>query len=109
MARLKYVMLLVLSLAVVLTLPLSAQAQNVVCPGTAPSFISVGKPARVTITTPGQISIPLKVHAQPSLSGAVIGQLADATPLSVLSGPNCADHYTWWQIQSPTLTGAVWP
>ncbi|HLY25720.1 MAG TPA: DUF3160 domain-containing protein, partial [Aggregatilineales bacterium] len=78
-----------------------------VCPGTAPSFISVGKPARVTITTPGQISVPLKVHAQPSLSGTVIGQLADATPLTVLSGPNCVDHYTWWQVQSPALTGWV--
>ena len=42
----------------------------------------------------------LRLRVGPGLAQEMVGTLADGTRLSVLDGPDSADGYTWWKVQT---------
>lgn len=69
------------------------------CPGSLPPLLTVGGQGRVT---PG---LPNKVRAAPSMASAQVGSIPGEGVFSVISGPQCADGFMWWQVSYQGLTG----
>lgn len=49
--------------------------------------------------------LPNRLRAQPSLTSSVLASMAAGETFYVLSGPNCADGLTWWQVNYRGTTG----
>lgn len=62
------------------------------CPANLPSQLIAGEIARIT---PGDNS---RLRDEPSLDGEHLQSIQSGMPIEVLSGPVCADGYTWWEI-----------
>ena len=72
------------------------------CSGVVAPRLTIGQQARVAFTD----GAPLNVRNAPN--GTQIGQMAEGTQFTVLSGPTCQDGFNWWQINSTTgLAGWV--
>jgi hypothetical protein len=70
-------------------------------PGDSGAYSCAGAPApRLTVGGTGRVTpgLPNKLRAQPSLSGTEIGSIPGGASFTVVDGPNCADGYTWWQV-----------
>ena len=66
------------------------------CPGTLPIRLAVDRLALVSDESP----VSNRVRSQPGLEGEVTGLIGAGEPVWVEEGPQCADGYTWWYIQS---------
>jgi hypothetical protein len=78
-----------------------ASAQNVtagVCSGYQ-SVISSGIQAKVS---PGASN---RIRESAGLDAERIGEMPPGSVMAVLSGPVCADDYTWWMIRFSTIVG----
>lgn len=73
------------------------------CPGGLPVRLAAGMQG--TSIASGSIN----VRNAPDLddANAVIGLLLPGSSFEVLSGPQCADNRTWWQIRTQTAAGLV--
>ncbi len=70
------------------------------CTGTIPSAVTVGDAARVTFTD----GSPLNVRIQPDTSADIVDVLPEGSEFEIIGGPQCADGYTWWQVELPGAT-----
>ena len=80
-------------------LPHWKAGQQGTCTGAPPTQLAVGEQIEVTPLQPGEVATPVRIHAQPSTSVDVIGQLNSGDRASIIGGPQCADGYLWWQVQ----------
>lgn len=69
------------------------------CPGTLPIRLRVGGQGRVT---PG---LPNKMRSAPGSSTSTVGSVPGEAVFTVVGGPQCADGYTWWQINYQGTVG----
>jgi hypothetical protein len=78
--------------------PLSATGT---CPNLLPTRISVNTTARVT---PGA---PNRLRADPTTTGAIIGEIPGGAEFYIMNGPICddADGIVWWQVGYNNLVG----
>ena len=79
--------------------PSNGNTGTYTCPGTLPPQLTVGGQGQVT---PG---LPNKVRSAPSFSAQAVGNIPGEGVFSVISGPTCADNYTWWQVNYDGLVG----
>lgn len=63
--------------------------------GELPSIVQVGITVRTTIDD-GQ---PLNVRAAPSTVADIVRILPEGAQMTIVGGPQCAEFYTWWQVQ----------
>lgn len=77
-----------------------AEAPPTICEGTQPSRLQRDQIARVAAAT-----IPNNVRENPTISGALVGQIPGGQSFAVLAGPVCADGYAWFQINFNGLVG----
>lgn len=69
------------------------------CQGAPPPRLTVGGQGRVT---PG---LPNKMRSTPATSGEQVGSIPGEGVFSVISGPQCADGYLWWQVNYQGVIG----
>lgn len=83
-------------LAVGALLPVGpAEAQGSTC-GTAPApRLTVGQSARVTVTD----GTGNNLRNTFSTTATVLGVMGDGEVFSVLTGPQCADNFWWWEVR----------
>lgn len=79
--------------------PTSAPPGSYSCAGALPVQLTVGGVGRVT---PG---LPNKMRSTPAMSGTAVGSIPGEGTFTVVSGPVCADGYTWWQVLYEGVTG----
>jgi hypothetical protein len=77
----------------------SASSQIVNCDGAPESRLSSGETAITTIN--------LNVRDNPTTTAEKIGELAPEQEVSVVNGPECANGYAWYFVQSGGLMGWV--
>jgi hypothetical protein len=65
--------------------------------------IRVGAP----VVVQGTGGAGLNLREQPSLGSPILGTVQDGTPLTVIEGPQDADGFTWWKVQTAE-GGAGW-
>lgn len=90
--------LIVFTLAVLIAagLPLSPVAAQAGTCGTAPApRLTAGLSARVTVTD----GTGNNLRVSPSTTTTVAGVLADGEVFAVISGPQCAENFWWWQVR----------
>ena len=78
---------------------LAQDADDRICVAAPPMQLQVGLQAIVQ----RNLGTPLTVRDEGSTYGAVVGELAPRTVVTVIGGPQCgrANHlYTWWQIEA---------
>ncbi len=80
-----------------------AQQKN--CPGAPVSRLTAGGYGQVTLTPPGEVSVPVRVRETPGKTGKIVGQLSDGMSFQVKEGPTCKDNYAWWHVTTETLDG----
>jgi hypothetical protein len=98
MRRVGFVLLLVVVSAASIV---QTSAQNVtagVCSGYQ-SVISSGIQAKVA---PGASN---RIRRSPGLDAERLGEMPAGSVMAILSGPTCADGYTWWMIRFGTIFG----
>ena len=77
-------------------LPGQPATENIVhCEGAPPSIIGLGMRARVTIID----GAALNTRNQPGTGHPIARVLLEGEEFDVISGPACADGFTWWQIR----------
>ena len=80
-----------------LTSTASPTPTSVPTPSATPvPVIMVGGQAKVTETGGAR----LRLRSLPGLAGETLAMLEDDTVLAVLAGPEPADGYQWWQVQT---------
>lgn len=72
--------------------------------GPPPSGAGSGGPFAAG-TTVRVVDGALNLHAEPGLGSAVVGVVADGTPLTVVEGPTAADGYEWYRVASESGGG----
>ncbi len=68
--------------------------ENINCVGAAEPRLIPGINAVVSDDDPS----PLRVRAEPNLTGDIVTEYDPGTEISIRSGPICGDGYWWWQI-----------
>jgi WD40 repeat protein len=68
--------------------------------GIAPSqdALAVGRRASIHVTG----DETLNFRDMPGIGGTVQGVLSNGTPVTVLEGPQAADNYVWWRVETPS-------
>jgi uncharacterized protein YraI len=81
--------------------PSATATATVTVPATIPNpqGLSVGDTVRTTTA--------LNLRSGPSTTSSVIAVLLQGTQGTILGGPQAANGYTWWRIQTPNGTGWV--
>jgi uncharacterized protein YraI len=69
------------------------------CPGAPTPRLIVGGQGRVT---PG---VPNKLRSQPSTASDEVGSMPGEAAFTVIGGPQCADGFTWWQVNYQGTVG----
>src|SRR5579859_4362209 len=80
-----------LVLSVTAVRPITAQG-SYTCPGNPPPRLVTGG---VAVVTPGS---PSNLRDEPSLSAPVLAKLPPGAQIYVVSGPSCAEGFTWWGV-----------
>lgn len=70
------------------------------CDGAPAIQIAEGDRARVIEPT-----IPNRIRSLPTTGGAILGEIPGGTEFNVRSGPECADGYTWFQVEYNGIIG----
>lgn len=90
----------VLCLSLMLTLPITIiDAQGDECNGAMALALVIGEQGRVL---PGSAN---RMRAQPSTSGAEVGQIPGGDSFTVVAEPVCADGFWWWQVNYNGVVG----
>ena len=79
---------------------------NPLCP-TPPADITY-MPTRLTVQIQARVApgLPNNLRAEPSTTGAVIGEIPGEGIFTVLNGPTCdPEGYLWWQVDFDGLVG----
>ncbi len=66
------------------------------CPGARPSRLHIGDRAYVSYDPPD----PNRVRAQPGTDASVLGRIYPGEEVLILDGPECANGWVWWKVQS---------
>jgi RNA polymerase subunit RPABC4/transcription elongation factor Spt4 len=77
---------------------------DISCPGAPPIRVEAGDLVRVT-TTEGD---KLNLRSSPKVVNNIIDLIPAGTKLRVISGPNCSDNSTFWEIQILESTEQGW-
>lgn len=85
-------------LLLIVVFPVQAQEPKT-CPDSLPPRLTVGEAARVT---PGDAN---NVRTSADSSAELVGQIPGSSVFTVLSGPDCADGFTWWRVRYGDLEG----
>lgn len=62
--------------------------------------LTIGSAARVINEDPDSDTITLVVRSEPTRSGATVAQALEGDLLSIIGGPEEADGFRWWQVQT---------
>lgn len=73
--------------------------ETVSCPGTLDPLLTIGEEGHVL---PGSGN---NVRVTPSVQGSRVGSLQPGVTFTVVGGPECADGYLWWQVESGSISG----
>lgn len=84
---------------------INAQSNSENCPSDFTSYLMprlvIGEEARVVF------DIMLNLRPSPTINEARIAQLSGGTHFTVLEGPQCAEGFIWWQIETGDLNGWI--
>ncbi|MCB0190248.1 MAG: LysM peptidoglycan-binding domain-containing protein, partial [Caldilineaceae bacterium] len=83
-------------LPVVAAWPKANSGANVVCPGTYPTRLRPTEGAYVLPEPP----LSNRIRNAPSRQGARIGSIQPWEGMLIIGGPECADNWIWWYIQT---------
>jgi hypothetical protein len=81
------------------TLTLTPTLAPTATPTPAPQIATGG-----TVVVQGTGGEKLRMRAAPGISFDLVASLDDGTRLKVLEGPQTADGYTWWRLQTSAGT-----
>lgn len=70
------------------------------CEGAPPIQIVEGDTARVIAPT-----VPNRIRSLPTTAGAILGEVPGGGEFIIRGGPECADGYTWFQIEFNGIIG----
>jgi hypothetical protein len=87
------------SLSIPTALGISNQTSSE-CPGAPSQRVSVGERGRVCTKEDRLI-----VRQTPGSNGSEITRLVPGTYFTIVGGPQCSDHWSWWKIE--TVDGIV--
>jgi predicted Ser/Thr protein kinase len=71
------------------------------CPGVLPTQLRPGMDA--VVNTPN--GLPLRMHEAAGVNTPVRALIANRIRLTIMSGPECVDSYSWWQVR--TIDGRI--
>jgi hypothetical protein len=66
------------------------------CAGALPSQLVTGLKAYVSFDPP----LANRVRELPGRQARILGQIQPGTVVTILEGPNCANNWVWWRVQS---------
>ncbi len=74
-----------------------------ICPDSPPTRLILAERARVTFDDPS----PLRLRSRSGIDASILDELLIGSVVLVLDGPECADGYTWYQVQAGERVGWV--
>jgi hypothetical protein len=78
---------------------------RVLCPNTPPTRLILGERARVSDDDPTDLNV--RASPNTNANNRPIGKLRMGEVVVVVSGPACANGYTWYEISGATLSGWI--
>src|SRR5689334_8249662 len=83
----------------------TSAAQQKTCPGAPATRLIVGGQGQLSTSSPDEGTVAVRLRETPGKSGRIVGQVDAGSAFKVLSGPQCADGYAWWQVVSEGTLG----
>jgi hypothetical protein len=81
-------------------IPVILQPHPIICAGAPPSRLNVGMRGQVRVAPEGAQRRQQNVRTAPSMEGESIARLPEGAAFTIVGGPECADGFIWWQIDT---------